>query len=80
MARLLYLKVTGKLTDALQNLTKVALPEKYVENIITGLSAARVSQMAGKGYDGYRKGTAPAAPDYKWLRGIGSMNLGDIIY
>lgn len=79
MARLLCLKVTGKLNDTLKSLTRVVLPEKYAEEIITGFSAAKVSKSAGKGYDGYHKSTAPPTPDYKWLRGIGSLNLGDAL-
>ncbi|MDR2711780.1 MAG: ISLre2 family transposase [Clostridiales bacterium] len=79
MARILCLKVTGKLNDTLQSLTKIILPEKYAENIFSGLSAAKVPQLAGKGYEGYHKSFAPPKPEYKWLRGIGSMNLGDLI-
>jgi hypothetical protein len=72
LAKLLCLKVTGKLSDALQNLTAVTLPEKYADELITGFSAAKMPVTSGKGYDGYHKTTAPSTPDYKWLRGIGT--------
>lgn len=79
MARLLCLKVAGKLSDTLQSLTRVVLPEKYAEEVIAGLSAAKAAGSVGNGYDGYHKSLAPPTPEYKWLRSIGSMNLGDVL-
>ena len=75
MARLLCLKAAGKLSDTLQSLTRVVLPEKYAEEVIAGLSAAKVAGSAGNGYDGYHKSSAPSTPEYKWLRSMGAMNL-----
>lgn len=73
LAKLLCLKVTGKLSDTLQNLTRVVLPEKYAEEVITGLSAAKVTQSIGKGYDGYHQSVTPPTPEFKWLKSIGSL-------
>jgi hypothetical protein len=72
LARLLCLKATKKLSDTLQNLTAVSLPEKYAEEIQI-LSASKVAKSAGKGYDSYHKSTAPATPEYGWLRDLGSL-------
>jgi len=73
LARLLCLKHTGKLSEALQSLTTATLPEKYAEEIITILSQTKVAKSTGKGYDGYHKATSPATPEYKWLRNLGTI-------
>jgi hypothetical protein len=75
LARLLCLKHTGRLTETLENLTPVSLPERYAEEIASCLSAAAIGQSAGKGYDGYHQSPAPPTPDFKWLRGIGAAKL-----
>jgi len=72
LARLLCLKHTGKLPDTLQNLTTAALPEKYAEEILVGLSPSSIAKSTGKGYDGYHKAFAPPTTAYKWLRNISS--------
>lgn len=73
LVRLLCLKSTNKLSEAVKNLTSVVLPDKYLEEIFTGLSAGQVAKTVGKGYDGLKEaGRSPATSDFKWLRGIGS--------
>ena len=73
LARLLCLKATKKLSDTLRNLTSVALPEKYAEEI-RGLTPSKVAKSVGKGYNGFAQAApCPATPDYKWLRGIGAL-------
>jgi len=73
LARLLCLKATKKLSETLQNLTTIALPEKYTEEIRV-LTPSKVAKTVGKGYNGFnRAAPCPATPEYKWLRGIGSL-------
>jgi len=74
LARLLCLKATQKLSDALQSLTSVVLPEKYAEEIRI-LTPAKVAKSVGKGYNGFSQAApCPATPEYKWLREIGSLH------
>ena len=73
LARLLCLKATKKLSETLQNLTTVALPVQYSEEIITILTPSKVAKSVGKGYNGYQKSLAPPTLDYKWLRDIGAV-------
>jgi len=73
LARLLCLRATQKLAETLQNLTAVVLPEKYADEIITGLSASKIAKSIGKGYDTAHQTTFPAISDYKWLRDIGAL-------
>jgi len=73
LARLLCLKATQRLPGTLQSLTTLTLPEKYAEEIITGLTPAKVGKSVGKGYNGFHKTIAPPTPNYKWLRGLGSL-------
>ncbi len=70
LARLLCLKATGKLCDALRRLPQLSLPEKYAEEIVTGLSPAKVPKSEGKGYNGFRRAAIPDAPSMKWLKDI----------
>jgi hypothetical protein len=72
MARLLCLRATKKLSETLQSLASIVLPEKYTEEIVTQFSSARVAKSVGKGYNGIQKAApAPATPDYKWLKSMG---------
>ena len=74
LARLLCLKATKKLSDALQSLTAVALPERYSDEIVTALTSTKVAKPLGKGYNGFHQAVFfPATPDYKWLRDIGTL-------
>ena len=66
LARLLCLKFTGRLTKALDNLPACVLPERYAEELIVELSAAKVPLREGKGYDGYHQAMIPATQ--KWLK------------
>ena len=74
LARLLCLKTTKKLSETLQNLTTVALPIEYSEEITTILTPSKVAKSVGKGYSGYQKSIAPPTLDYKWLREIGAIS------
>jgi len=73
LARLLCLKATKKLSETLQNLTSAILPEKYAQEVITGISSSKVAKSVGKGYNGIHQATSPTTSDYKWLREIGAL-------
>ena len=68
LARLLCLKFTNRLSDALQNLTSCILPERYVEEIPVQLSAAKVPLREGKGYNGFKQAYIPS--NMKWLKDL----------
>ena len=72
LARLLCLKATGKLRDALSVMTS-HMPERYAEEIFTALSATKIAKSVGKGYNGTHQAYCPAIPEYKWLRSFGSL-------
>ena len=73
LARLLCLKFTNRLSEALQRLTSCVLPERYAEEIPVILSA-KVPKSEGKGYNGFHKAESfPATPEYKWLKGLGAL-------
>ena len=67
LARLLCLKATGKLRGALQSLASV-MPERYTEEVISGLSSAKVKDSVGKGYNGFDAFAVPTSQ--KWLKAI----------
>ena len=67
LAMLLCLKATGKLHSTLQSLASV-MPERYAEEVISGLSSAKVKESAGKGYNGFDSAALPASQ--KWLKAI----------
>lgn len=72
LAKLLCLKMTGKLSERIGAISSVCLPEKYAEEQTIILSAAKVPLRVGKGYSGFMQGGAfPAAARYEWLRNIG---------
>ena len=71
LARLLSLKFTGRLSKALDNLAACALPERYAEELIIELSAAKVPLCEGKGYDGFHQALIPSTQ--KWLKQIAAM-------
>ena len=68
LARLLCLKTTGKLGDTLRSLTTLVLPERYAEEIETGLSAAKVPEHEGRGYNGFKQMLIPSS--MPWLKGL----------
>ena len=75
LAQLLCLKFTGKLNEALRNLSTVVLPEKYAEEITVNLSSKKIPFREGKGYNGFKElGAFPATPDYKRLRDMPAQN------
>ncbi len=72
LARLRCLKITGKLSTVLEQLTSIVLPEKYTEVKEIAYSQSKVPKKIGKGYNGFKQGGVfPATPDYKFLRKFG---------
>jgi dsDNA-binding SOS-regulon protein len=68
LARLLCLKMTGKLSDTLKTLTSAYLPEKYSQEVTTNFSAATIAKSTGIGYDGIKQSIVPSS--MKWLKNI----------
>jgi hypothetical protein len=66
LVRILCRKHTGRLSDALENLDRFALPEKYAAEIQIEISAAKVPKREGVGYNGFR--CATTLPTQRWLR------------
>ncbi len=71
LARLLCLKATDKLTETLQSLTSVTLPERYAEEIEIKMSAAKVPMREGKGYNGFQQAAIPSS--LPWLKDMVAM-------
>ena len=72
MARMLCLKMTGRLSEVLNSFTAITLPEKHSEELNLPLSSAQVPKSIGKGYSGLKNITSfPVTPEYKWLRKLG---------
>lgn len=72
LARLLCLKMTGKLSERIGAISMVCLPERYAEEQTIILSAAQIPLRIDKGYNGFTQGGAfPAIASYEWLRNIG---------
>jgi hypothetical protein len=61
LARLLCLKTTGKLSQTLQAIASVVLPERYAEEIEVKMSVAKIPIRVGKGYDGFHQATISSA-------------------
>jgi hypothetical protein len=70
LARLLCLKVTGKLHDAVRTCTSV-MPEKYADEVITIFSSAKTQKSVGKGWDGFDKAMIPSSQ--KWIKSIAAI-------
>jgi hypothetical protein len=67
-------KATGKLSQTLQSITSLALPEKYTEEfLLKPLAAAKAPKVDGKGYEPLHAGAIPATPDFNFLREIGRV-------
>jgi len=64
MARLLTLKATGRLSEAVTGF----LPEKFDQVIQTPLSAAKSPASVGKGYNGFAKAEIPSS--LPWMKDI----------
>lgn len=74
LARLLCLKMTGKLSEKIGAINAACLPEKYAEEQTVILSAAQIPLRVGKGFNGFTQGGAfPATASYEWLRNIGRV-------
>lgn len=67
LARLLCLKATGKLHDAVRGFTSI-MPEKYADEVITIFSSAKMQKSVGKGWNGFDKATIPTSQ--KWLKDL----------
>ena len=62
LARILCLKATHKLCDAVAALS-TQMPGKYAEEVIRSFSARKISESAGKGWNGFTKGfISPSMP------------------
>lgn len=70
LARLLCLKVTGKLHDAVRTFSSI-MPEKYADEVITIFSSAKMEKSVGKGWNGFDKATIPSSQ--KWLKNIAAI-------
>ena len=68
LAKLLTLKATGKLSEALSKLTSTILPERFSDEVQTVLSASKAPKREGKGYDGFASATIP--PSLKWMKDL----------
>lgn len=76
MARMLCLKMTGRLSEVLSTLTTITLPEKYTEELNIPLSSAQIPQSIGKGYNGFKSVTSfPSTAEYKWLRRLSTAGF-----
>jgi len=70
LARLLTLKHTGRLRQAVDSLTTWTLPERYAQEVTVSMSSAKAPKADGKGFEPRRGGAAPATPEYRFLREI----------
>ena len=68
LAKLLTLKATGKLSETLSTLASIVLPERYAEEVQTVLSASKIPQREGKGYNGFAHATIP--PSMPWMKDL----------
>jgi len=71
LARLLCLKHTGKLKEILNTLDNSILSERYAEEIVVKMTAAKVPLHVGKGYNGYKQAMIPAS--LQWLKDLGAI-------
>jgi hypothetical protein len=71
LARLLCLKTTEKLSEALQKLGSLVLPERYAEEIEIKMSAAGIPSREGKGYNGFQQATVP--PSMPWMKDLAAL-------
>lgn len=72
LARLLCLKFTGKLSETLDKLAKMVLPERYAEEIEVAMSAAKSPARDGKGRDGgIHRASVPGS--MQWLKGLAAL-------
>lgn len=83
LSKILCLKVSHKLTETLETITKNVLPERFKERVTDVLSAGRIPQKVGKGYVGKTcampYANAAVTNSRKsftdWLKGTEIMNL-----
>ena len=83
LCKILCLKVSHKLSETLETLSKLVLPDKFQERVTDILSAGRIPKKVGKGYLGkvcpipYE--AAPVTESrrsfWNWLKGSETMNF-----
>ena len=71
LARLLCLKFTGRLASVLGSMSVHLLSERYTEEVVVTMSAAKAPLREGKGYDGFPQAMIPST--MKWLKEIAAM-------
>jgi hypothetical protein len=71
LAKLLTLKATGKLSEALSGLASIVLSERYAEKVQTVLTPAKIPQRIGKGYNGFAHAEIPASQ--QWMKDLFAM-------
>lgn len=71
LAKLLCLKHTKRLSDTLSNIISIILPDNYCEENWEILSAKKVPNSVGSGYNGWAKATVPQS--CKWLKEIAEI-------
>ena len=86
MGRLLSKKVCGNLYDTITSLSRMLLPERYIETIEEVLSAAKAPQKDGRGYRYPVNGNKPFTEAFMTngrkaiLNMLGDRNGSDLIY
>jgi hypothetical protein len=71
LARLLCLKATKTLHSTLQYLGTGSIPEKYAEEVTVRMSAAKVPEFEGHGYNGFKQMMVPSS--MKWMKDIAAI-------
>ena len=87
LCKILCLKVSHKLTETLETISNVVLPDNFKERVTNILSAGRVPKKAGKGYIGKVSAipyaTAPITESRRsfmnWIKGTETMNFSPIL-
>ena len=70
MARILCLRETEGLSDAVASILAPVLSETMQKEVDIFLPASKIPETVGKGYDGYCQATIPSTSNMKWLRDI----------
>jgi len=70
MARLLCLKVTGRLRESLRNIAETILPPEYRSEVTTVLSAHSVKERIGRGYNGFHHFAPQQSKHNTWLHDL----------
>lgn len=70
MARILCLRETEGLSDAVASILAPVLSEPMQKEVDIFLPASKIPETVGKGYDGYCQATIPSTSNMKWMRDI----------